>query len=62
MTQPKKKLSKSAKAARKTLENSDLLNAAKNIADSRIAPSDKPQSAAAKTTVANKMRPAKKRG
>lgn len=62
MPQTKKKLSKNAKAALKVLENSNLLTSAKNSAESKNAANDKPQNAAAKTNIANKMRPAKKRG
>lgn len=62
MSQPKKKLSKSAKAALKILENSNLLNSAKNATEANNASSEKPPVAAPKTNIANKMRPAKKRG
>lgn len=62
MPPPKKKLSKNAKAALKTLENSNLLNNAKNAAESKNASNEKPPVAAPKTNIANKMRPEKKRG
>jgi hypothetical protein len=62
MTQPKKKLSKTAKAALKILENSNLLNAAKSSNESKSAANEKPSVAVPKTNTANKMRPAKKRG
>lgn len=62
MPPPKKKLSKNAKAALKTLENSNLLNNAKNAAESKITPNEKPPVAAPKNNIANKMRPSKKRG
>ncbi len=62
MAQPKKKLSKSAKAALKILEESKLLNAAKTANALKIAANDKPPVNSPKTTAANKIRPEKKRG
>ncbi len=62
MAQPKKKLSKSAKAALKILEESKLLNAAKASNAARLAASDKPSIHLPKPTAANKNRPEKKRG
>lgn len=62
MSQLKKKLSKNAKAAQKILENSNLLTTAKNSSDAKNAANEKPPVAAPKTNIANKMRPAKKRG
>lgn len=62
MAQTKKKLSKSAKAALKILEDSKLLNAAKTANALKIAANDKPPVNSTKTTAANKIRPEKKRG
>jgi hypothetical protein len=62
MAQPKKKLSKSAKAALKILEDSKLLNNTKASNALKIAGNDKPSVNSPKTTAANKIRPEKKRG
>jgi hypothetical protein len=62
MAQSKKKLSKSAKAALKILEDSKLLNTVKASNASKIAANDKPTANSPKTSAANKIRPEKKRG
>ncbi len=62
MAQQKKKLSKSAKAALKILEDSNLLKASKKANEAKAALNDKPPAASPKTNAPNKMRPEKKRG
>ncbi|MGI9035801.1 MAG: hypothetical protein ACR2GD_07150 [Pyrinomonadaceae bacterium] len=62
MANPKKKLSKSAKAALKILNDSKLLAAAKTLNDSRTDQTFKTADATIKTSAPNKMRPSKKRG
>lgn len=62
MTQPKKKLSKSAKAALKILEDSKLLKDSKAIIESKLPQNAKSSSLMPKTSAPNKMRPGKKRG
>ncbi len=62
MTQPKKKLSKSAKAALKILEDSKLLKDSKAAVESKIHLNHQPGNNLPKTNTANKMRPDKKRG
>ncbi|MDQ6785955.1 MAG: hypothetical protein M3033_03940 [Acidobacteriota bacterium] len=62
MAQQKKKLSKSAKAALKILEDSNLLKAAKRANEAKVDLSDKQSVVSPKTNAANKMRPEKKRG
>ncbi|MEP6901804.1 MAG: hypothetical protein ABJA66_08645 [Actinomycetota bacterium] len=62
MAQAKKRLSKTAKAALKILEDSKLLANNKANADSKADQTFKPTDASIKPTVANKKRPNKKRG
>lgn len=63
MAKEKKRLSKSAKAALKTLEESKLLAASKTITDSKADQTFKPSSdSTVKTSAPNKLRPEKKRG
>lgn len=62
MAQAKKRLSKTARAAQKILEESKLLAANKTINDSKADQAFKPNEPAIKTTGANKKRPDKKRG
>ena len=63
MAQPKKRLSKAAKAAQKILEDSKLLAANKTLTDSKADQTFKSSDSAVKTnTTANKIRPNKKRG
>ena len=63
MAQAKKRLSKTAKAAKKMLEDSKLLAANKTVNDSKVDQAFKPNESAVKTnTTANKIRPNKKRG
>ena len=63
MAQPKKRLSKAAKAAKKILEDSKLLAANKTIDEAKADQAFKPNESSVKpTTTANKMRPDKKRG
>jgi hypothetical protein len=62
MTQPKKKLSKSAKEALKVLENSKLLANSKTQNHSNAPQNIKPEDLSGKTSAPNKRRPAKKRG
>ena len=62
MAKEKKKLSKSARAAAKLLENSKLLAASKAAKDLKIPQTPKPLGFSAKTNAPNKMRPEKKRG
>jgi hypothetical protein len=62
MAKEKKRLSKNAKAALKTLEESKLLAASKTISDSKAEQTFKPSDTPVKTNAANKLRPEKKRG
>ncbi len=62
MAKEKKKLSKSAKAALKVLENSKLLANSKTPNESNAMQNIKPGTASGKPAAPNKMRPAKKRG
>jgi hypothetical protein len=62
MAQPKKKLSKSAKAALKILEDSKLLKDSKAVIESKLPQNAKSPSSLPKTSAPNKMRPGKKRG
>lgn len=63
MAQPKKRLSKAAKAAQKIVEDSKLLATNKTITDSKADQTFKSGDSAVKTnTTANKIRPNKKRG
>jgi hypothetical protein len=63
MSQPKKRLSKASKAAKKMLEDSKLLAANKANNDSKTDQAFKPSDSQVKTnTTANKKRPNKKRG
>lgn len=62
MAKEKKRLSKNAKAALKTLEESKLLATSKTIADSKANQTFKPSDSPAKPSTANKLRPEKKRG
>jgi hypothetical protein len=63
MAQPKKRLSKAAKAAQKILEDSKLLATNKANNDSKTDQAFKPNESSVKpSTTANKMRPNKKRG
>ncbi len=62
MAQPKKRLSKTAKAALKILEDSKLLANNKANTDSKADQTFKAADSAVKTSVANKKRPNKKRG
>lgn len=62
MAKEKKRLSKNAKAALKTLEESKLLAASKIINDSKTNQTFKPADASPKPSTANKLRPEKKRG
>jgi len=62
MAQQKKKLSKSAKAALKILEESKLLKDSKAANESKIPPGDKTSGSTPKINAPNKMRPEKKRG
>lgn len=62
MAQPKKRPSKNAKAAKKILENSKLLTTTKTITDSKADQTFKSTDSQIKTSVANKIRPNKKRG
>lgn len=63
MTKAKKKLSKTAKAALKVLEESKLMAASKVIIGSKADQTFKAVESSVKpTTMANKMRPNKKRG
>lgn len=62
MAKDKKKLSKSAKAARKILEDSKLLATAKSVNESNSDQAFKPKDVSVKTSAPNKMRPDKKRG
>lgn len=62
MPQQKKKLSKSAKAALKILEDSKLLKDSKTINESKVSQENRSLGAMPKMSSPNKMRPAKKRG
>ncbi|HEY0051179.1 MAG TPA: hypothetical protein VGB68_17930 [Pyrinomonadaceae bacterium] len=62
MAKEKKRLSKSAKAALKTLEESKLLAASKTITDSKADQTFKPSDSVVKPSAPNKLRPEKKRG
>lgn len=62
MAKEKKRLSKSAKAALKTLEESKLLAASKTITDSKADQTFKPSDSPVKPSAPNKLRPEKKRG
>ena len=62
MAQSKKRLSKTAKAAKKILEESKLLAANKADTASKTDQAFKPHDPAIKPAAANKMRPDKKRG
>jgi hypothetical protein len=62
MTKGKKKLSKSAKEALKVLENSKLLANSKIQNQPKAPQNIKPEDVSGKTSIPNKMRPAKKRG
>ena len=62
MSQPKKRLSKAAKAAKKILEESKLLAAAKAESEASSDQPFKPEDPALKTAGAHKARPDKKRG
>jgi len=62
MAQAKKRLSKTAKATQKILEDSKLLATSKIIADSKTDQTFKPNESPIKTSPANKKRPNKKRG
>jgi hypothetical protein len=62
MAQAKKRLSKTAKAAQKILEDSKLLAANKTATDAKADQTFKPSDSAVKPAAANKMRPNKKRG
>ena len=62
MAKEKKRLSKTAKAAQKVLEDSKLLAASKTITDSKADQNFKPTESSIKPSTANKIRPNKKRG
>ena len=62
MAQPKKRPSKSAKAAKKILEESKLLAAHKTETDANTDQAFKPGDSQIKPATANKKRPDKKRG
>ncbi|MGI8494534.1 MAG: hypothetical protein ACR2L1_04370 [Pyrinomonadaceae bacterium] len=62
MAKEKKRLSKTAKAAQKVLENSQLLATAKTITESKDEQAFNPTDSQIKTSGANKIRPNKKRG
>lgn len=62
MAQPKKRLSKTAKAAQKVLEDSKLLAANKTSSDLKNDQAFKANESAVKPAPANKKRPNKKRG
>lgn len=62
MTQPKKRLSKAAKAAKKILEESKLMAAAKTDNESSSDQPFKAENSAVKPAGAHKVRPDKKRG
>jgi hypothetical protein len=62
MAQPKKRLSKAAKAAQKILEDSKLLATNKTINESKADQTFKANDSPVKVAGPNKMRPNKKRG
>lgn len=62
MTQPKKRPSKKAKAAKRILENSKLLANAKTINDAKDDQVFETDGSKVKTSGANKLKPHKKRG
>jgi len=62
MPQAKKRLSKTAKAAKKILEESKLLADNKAEMDAKADQAFKPNESAIKPAAANKRRPNKKRG
>ena len=62
MAKAKKRPSKNAKAAKKILANSKLLDTSKNLIDSKADQSFTPTDSAVKTAEAHKSRPNKKRG
>jgi hypothetical protein len=62
MPPSKKRLSKSAKEALKVLEGSKLLKDPKTTNEQSAPQNDKAANSNVKTSVANKMRPGKKRG
>jgi hypothetical protein len=62
MAKEKTRLSKKAKAALKTLEESKLLAASKTVTDSKADQKLKPSDSSVKTSAPNKLRPEKKRG
>lgn len=62
MAQPKKRLSKTAKAAQKILEDSKLLAANKTNSDLKNDQAFKANESSVKPAPANKKRPNKKRG
>ena len=62
MPNPKKKLSKTAKAAQKILNDSKLLATAKTSNESKTEQNFKNAESSVKTSAPNKMRPSKKRG
>ena len=62
MAQAKKRPSKTAKAAKKMLEDSKLLATAKTITETKDEQTFKPTESQIKTSQANKIRPNKKRG
>ena len=62
MAKEKKRLSKTAKAAQKILEDSKLLATSKTVGDSKADLAFKPSDSLAKPSAANKIRPNKKRG
>jgi hypothetical protein len=62
MAKEKKRLSKNAKAALKTLEESKLLATSKTITDSKANQTFKPSDSQVKPSAPNKLRPEKKRG
>lgn len=62
MPQEKKRPNKRAKAVAKLLKDSELLATAKATNDSKTDANFKPSGTSPKTSVANKLRPEKKRG
>ena len=62
MPKEKKRLSKNAKAALKLLNESKLLAATKAAQDAKATNEFKPSDTLPKPSVANKLRPEKKRG
>jgi hypothetical protein len=61
MVKPKKRPSKAAKAAKRILEESELLRS-KTVTDTNAGSEFKPSNVMPKTSTANKPRPDKKRG